>query len=50
MEGIRLAQILGKIMDSLYNVHNEVQNFGQGTHTRIQDLAYKVQLILDWCE
>lgn len=50
MEGIWLAQQLGHILEGLYDILNEVGNFGEDTRTRVQDVAYKVKLILEWCE
>jgi hypothetical protein len=37
-------------MEILYDSHNEVRNFDKDTQACVQYVAYKVQLILNWCE
>lgn len=49
MEGSQLAQRLRHIMEGLYDICNEVLNFVEDTQVRVQDVAYKLRLILEWC-
>lgn len=50
MEGSSLSHYINQIVEVLLIVRNEVRGFGEDSQARMQDLAYKVQLILEWCE
>lgn len=49
MEGSALAERLGDIMNMLYDVRNEVHNCGEDTQNQLQEIDYKVQIIIEWC-
>lgn len=37
-------------MDGICDVRADVKNYGEDTQSRMQDIAYKFELVLDWCE
>lgn len=46
----RIAQQLSQIVDVVCDVGAEVKNYGDDTQFRMQDIADKLQSVLDWCE
>lgn len=50
MEGSSLIQQLSQILEEISNVYLEVKNYGEDSQAQMQDLAYKLQLVLEWCE
>ena len=37
-------------MEAICDVRTEVRNYGEDSQAHMQDLAYQLQLILEWCE
>lgn len=50
MEVSGLTQQLTQIVEVVCDAHTKVKNYGEDSQARMQNLNFKLQLILEWCE